>query len=220
LDLRLRPYGEAGALACSLDGYAKYYSPNGGAEQFERLALVRLRPVAGDPMIGERMLALRDAFVYADRPLDFDNIRHLRRRQATELVPRGKTNAKYSAGGLVDIEYYVQAWQIGAGCRDRSVRVTNTLLATERLRAGGYLPELLVDELQSTYSFLRRLIDALRVVRGNAKDLTIPDERSRELAYLAHRLGVAEPTLLLTAIRDRMAFAARLWEGPLPRWDA
>lgn len=219
LDLRLRPYGEAGALASSLDGYARYYSPGGGAEQFERLALVRLRPVAGDPTVGERMLAIRDAFVYADRPLDFDNIRHLRRRQATELVPRGKTNAKYSPGGLVDIEYYVQAWQIGAGCRDPSVRVTNILLATERLRAGGYLPELLVDELQSTYSFLRRLIDALRVVRGNAKDLTIPDERSRELAYLAHRLGVAEPTLLLTAIRDRMAFAARLWEGPLPRWE-
>ncbi|MCS6800499.1 MAG: hypothetical protein RMM58_07320 [Chloroflexota bacterium] len=219
LDLRLRPHGEAGALASSLEGYAAYYTPGGGAEQFERLALVRLRPVAGDRSVGERMLAIRDAFVYADRPLDFDNILHLRHRQATELVPRGRLNAKYSHGGLVDIEYYVQAWQIGAGRTDHSVRVTNTLLATERLRAGGHLPELLVEELQSTYSFLRRLIDALRVVRGNAKDLTIPEERSRELAYLAHRLGIAEPSLLLTAIRDRMAFASRLWQGPLPRWD-
>ncbi|GIW08846.1 MAG: hypothetical protein KatS3mg060_3651 [Dehalococcoidia bacterium] len=219
LDLRLRPYGEAGALASTLDGFGAYYTPGGGAEQFERLALVRLRPVAGDRAVGEKMLTLRDAFVYADRPLDFANIRHLRHRQATELVPRGRTNVKYSPGGLVDIEYFVQAWQIGVGRFDPSVRVTNTLLATERLRAGGYLSELLVAEIQSTYGFLRRLIDALRVVRGNAKDLTLPDDQSRELAYLAHRLGVAEPAMLLAATRERMAFAARLWEGPLPHWD-
>jgi glutamate-ammonia-ligase adenylyltransferase len=219
LDLRLRPYGEAGALASSLGGFASYYTPGGGAEQFERLALVRLRPVAGDRALGERLIAQRDAFVYADRPLDFDNIRHLRRRQATELVPRGRTNAKYSPGGLVDIEYFVQAWQIGAGRKDPAVRVTSTLLATERLREGGHLPAPLVAEIQATYGFLRQLIDALRVVRGHAKDLTIPDDQPRELAYLAHRLGIGEPAQLLATTRQRMAFAARLWEGPLPRWD-
>ncbi len=115
IDLRLRPYGKDGLLASSLDAFRTYYSPTGPARQFERMALVKLRSIAGDKDFGTEVLGIRDAYVYSDRILDFDNIIHLRKRQATELVQSDTLNAKYSPGGLVDLEYFVQARQIECG---------------------------------------------------------------------------------------------------------
>jgi glutamate-ammonia-ligase adenylyltransferase len=211
IDLRLRPHGKAGALASSLDGFAQYFSPSGPAQQFERLALVKLRPVAGDETLGVRVLQSRDAFVYSSQPLDYQNIRHLRSRQAAELVPLGATSAKFSSGGLVDVEYFVQANQIEAGRTDASVREPNTLDAIDRLQAAGCLQPDFARELRDTYGFRRRLIDALRVVRGHARDLTIPPADSREFAYLARRLKYDSPAQLTTDIARRTLFARQLW---------
>ena len=86
VDMRLRPYGSKGALAASERAVGDYYRPNGSAQQFERLALARMRPVAGNADLGRRIMQVRDAFVYSPQSPDIDNIRHLRRRQATELV--------------------------------------------------------------------------------------------------------------------------------------
>ena len=216
IDLRLRPFGRAGALASSFDGFTSYYSPSGAAEQFERLALVRLRPIAGDPELAKRVIQARDVFVYSGQPLNLNNILHLRHRQATELVARGKLNAKYSSGGLVDLEYFVQSWQIAVGATDVTLRVTNTLEAIRRLAGQGYLPPDLAQGLAETYELLRRLIDALRVVRGHAKDLTIPPEGSREAAYLARRLGFSAEGELRQAIATRMAFSRGLWTTAPP----
>ena len=216
IDLRLRPFGRAGALASSLDGFTAYYTLGGSAVQFERLTLVRLRPFAGDLELGKRIQKARDAFVYSGQSLDLENIHHLRHRQATELVPRGQVNAKYSHGGLVDLEYFVQAWQITVGSTNPTVRVTNTREAISRLANGGYLPHDLARELWETYDFLRQLIDALRVVRGHAKDLSIPTDQTREFSYLAHRLKFATTEQLREAIETRMAFAQGLWDGAGP----
>ncbi|MBI4197771.1 MAG: hypothetical protein HY533_01510 [Chloroflexi bacterium] len=212
LDLRLRPYGNKGALASSLAAFRDYYSGDGFARQFERMALVRLRPVAGDPALGAQVLEARDAFVYSGAPLDMENIRHLRGRQASELTPAGQVSAKYSPGGLVDVEYYVQARQIAVGHGDPAVRVANTLDAIDRLAQGVHIPQGQAEELRQVYSFLRRLIDALRAVRGHAKDLTIPPTETREFAYLAQRLQYTSPAALRAAITERMDYAKGLWE--------
>lgn len=211
VDLRLRPHGEAGPLASSEAGLAAYYSPAGAALQFERMALVKLRAVAGDAALGARVERLRDAFVYSGAPVDVAEVRHMRERQARELVPAGAVSAKHSAGGATDIEYWTQVQQIVAGASDPAVRVTSTLGALERLGAGGHVDGALADEAIRTYAFLRRLIDALRVVRGHARDLTIPPAESREFAYLARRLDL-EPPALSAAIDERMTFAGGLWE--------
>lgn len=215
IDLRLRPYGRLGAFASSLDGFRRYYTRGGEAQQFERMALVRLRPIVGDSHLGQLVMQARDAFVYSGEPLDVENIRHLRRRQALELVPPGKVSAKYSHGGLVDIEYYVQARQIAVGQADPRVRVTNTLDAIESLVQGGHLGHEEASHLGDSYRFLRRLIDALRVVRGHAKDLTLPPTESREFAYLAQRLEFEGAADLWQAIDAQMGFAGAVWEpGP------
>ena len=216
VDMRLRPHGNAGALACSLDGFRDYYSEGGPARQFERMALVRLRPVAGDAALSERVTQARDGFVYSGTPLDVENVRHLRGRQADELVHRGALNAKYSRGGLTDVEYFVQAWQVAEGRADTSLRVANTLDAIARLADGGYITREQAGEMEATYGFLRRLIDALRVVRGHAKDLTVPAVDSREFAYLVRRLRFYSAEELRVAIAENMAAAERLWEGAVP----
>ena len=216
VDTRLRPYGSKGALASSLGSFADYYTEAGDAKQFERLALVRMRHVAGDSDLAERVKRIQESFVYSSIALDFENIRHMRRRQSNELVSRDAVNAKLSPGGLVDIEYYVQTWQIAAGDVDHSVRVTNTLDAVGSLHSGGHLTESQAGKVRRAYSLMRELIDALRVVRGNAKDLDIPPAESREFYYLAHRLGIDRSSELDALIREQMELSQRLWDE-LPR---
>jgi glutamate-ammonia-ligase adenylyltransferase len=211
VDLRLRPHGDAGPLASSLEGFRAYYSEAGPARPFERLALVKLSPVAGDPELGARLREARDAFVYSGRPVDYENLLHLRKRQAAELVGPGEISAKYSPGGLVDVEYFVQARQIQAGHRDLHVRVPDTRRALSRLVKGGHLRPELGFELSETYVFLRRLIDALRVVRGNAKDVKIPAAGGREFGYLVRRLEYSSAAHLEAEIRQRMTFARNVW---------
>ena len=215
VDMRLRPYGSKGALASSLAAVEDYYRESGDARQFERLALVRMRPVAGHPDLGKRVMSIRDSFVYSPEPLDVENIRHLRRRQAAELVERGSVNAKISSGGIVDIEYYVQAWQIACGVDDPSVRQTNTLYALESLQTGGHIDADLVGRIGESYRFFLGLVDALRVVRGNASDLNIPARDTRDFHHLAHRLGF-EPELLDDRIARHMGASRNMWDERPP----
>jgi glutamate-ammonia-ligase adenylyltransferase len=192
IDLRLRPHGDAGAWSTSLDQFRKYYSAGGGAASFERQALIKLRWCAGNQELGRQVEAHRDEFTYSGAPWDWDNAMHLRRRQMQELSKAGEINVKYSAGGIVDIEYAVQYLQLINGQEHREVRVPGTLEALNRLRTLQIVREEDYRVLSNGYAFLRNLIDALRIVRGDASDLILPKASSDELKSLARRLGYRE----------------------------
>ena len=189
IDLRLRPYGRSGPLAVSLDAFRRYFDPNGAAWPYERQALVKLRPITGDPGLGEKLITLRDKFLYEGPPFDFGSMRAMRERQVRQLVATGEFNAKLSPGGLVDIEYFVQAMQIIHGSRHSSLRVTNTRIAMNEMHRTGVLTESDFRALRNAYGFLRRLIDGLRMVRGDARDLTVSAPSSQDFHFLARRLG-------------------------------
>jgi glutamate-ammonia-ligase adenylyltransferase len=104
IDLRLKPYGKMGSLATSLELFKRYYRSEVDATSLERQALVKLRPVAGSLKLGREIEKLRDGFVYNTGEFDVAEALHLRNRQRNELVIPGVLNAKYSAGGLLDIE--------------------------------------------------------------------------------------------------------------------
>ena len=123
----------------------------------------------------------------------------MREKQVVQLVKAGTLNAKLSAGGLVDIEYLVQGLQIAHGHRDPALRQTNTQQALEALHEFGLLSNEEYRTLVEAYIFQRRLIDALRMVRGHAKDLTVPEPESEEFEFLARRLGYNEN---LAALHD------------------
>jgi glutamate-ammonia-ligase adenylyltransferase len=109
---------------------------------------------------------------------------------------------KYSPGGIVDVEYAVQYLQLLNGKEYPEVRFPNTLAALDRLRRLQIIREADYEILNRTYLFLRNLIDALRIVRGDASDLVLPDEASEEFKSLARRLGYRD--------EDRRDSAARL----------
>lgn len=189
LDIRLRPHGEKGLLANSFDDVKRYYRTGGPAAPFERQAWIKLRHVAGNAALGRRIGGYRDDFVYSRDPWPLDTALHLRHRQMEELVPQGTIHVKYSPGGLIDIEYTAQYLQVQHGHREPSLRTPNTLHALEALRATRLLSHRDATILMEDYLFLRKVIDGLRIVRGNAKDLVLPEFGSDAMTYLARRLG-------------------------------
>ncbi len=193
VDLRLRPYGRAGSLAVAVEAFESYFGPNGAAWPYERQALVKLRPIAGDADFGKELVALRDRIIYTGDPFDTVAMRAMREKQVRQLVKPGTFNAKLSPGGLVDTEYLVQGLQITHGGSNASLRETNTLAAMAALDAAGLLNGE-YERLRAAYEFQRNLIDALRMVRGNARDLTVPPADSEEFEFLARRLDYGEDT--------------------------
>lgn len=194
VDLQLRPYGKAGNMAVSLDSFRRYYAPGGPAWPYERQALVKLRPIAGDMNLGAHLCALRDEFVYTGQRFDVTAMRAMREKQVRHLVTAGTFNAKYSPGGLVDVEYLVQALQINHAPADATLRSTNIREAMAALHAAGILDETDYTRLRKAHTFWRWAIDSLRVVRGNAHDVTFPPYPSEEFSFLARRLRYASDT--------------------------
>jgi glutamate-ammonia-ligase adenylyltransferase len=121
-------------------------------------------------------------------------MRGMREKQLRQLVRAGTFNAKLSPGGLVDCEYLVQGLQITFGHLSPDLRTTNTRAALRALESLGILTADERLQLRDAYRFLRRVIDALRMVRGDARDLAVPVVGSDEFEFLARRLGYAGAT--------------------------
>ncbi len=202
IDLQLRPYGKAGSLAVSKNSFQRYFDPHGPAWAYERQALVKLRSIAGDENLGEQICRMRDQFVYNGEPFDVTAMRAMRERQIRHLVTAGTFNAKYSPGGLVDIEYLVQGLQIKYGNEYPSLRTTNIRKAMMALADVGILTKEDHAGLRKANTFLRWLIDSLRVVRGNSRDVNIPPQDSEAFAFLARRLRYGKD---LQRLRDDLS---------------
>jgi glutamate-ammonia-ligase adenylyltransferase len=226
IDLRLRPHGRNGPLVSPLDTLRDYYRPGGGAEPFERQALVKLRFVAGDEALGRAVEAHRDAFTYGGAPWDLAQAVHLRDRQARELVKPGEVNLKYSPGGLLDVEYAVQYLQILHGAERPALRTPTTLVALARLREAGLVDLADGSALDEGYVFLRRAIEALRMVKGEARDLVLPPAGSDGVKFLARRLGYTgadwedAARRLLADVEARMAAVAEVYDRRFGRTRA
>ena len=189
LDVRLRPHGSKGSLANVYEEITKYYSPVGLAAPFERQALIKLRHVAGDIVLGKQVEAHRDAFVYSGAPWDLATALDLRKQQIAQLVKPGQINVKYSPGGVIDIEYAVQYLQVMHGHQHPRLRTPNTLQGLAALVDAGLIARRAGEDLRKAYLFIRMLIDGMRMVRGNAKDLVLPPPDSDEFIFLARRVG-------------------------------
>jgi glutamate-ammonia-ligase adenylyltransferase len=190
LDLRLRPHGNDGPPASSLDAWCRYYDSRGAAHSYERLALVRLRYLAGDVGLGRQVERLRDDIVYRSRAIVPSEIQQLRRKQFETLAGGGRRlNAKFSSGALVDLEYDVQLLQVMHGTATASLRTPYTHEALQALARAGVVDEALSRRLADSYDFFRRLINGLRMLRGSARDLFLPSSDTLEFTHLSRRMG-------------------------------
>jgi glutamate-ammonia-ligase adenylyltransferase len=189
VDLRLRPHGRKGPLASPLTLLRDYYRAGGEAHPFERQALIKLRHAAGDETLGGAVERLRDAYVWSGESFSLEEALRLRDRQVRELVPPGRFNVKLSPGGLVEVEYAAQYLQIEHGRDHPALRTPSTLAALAGLARAGLLTVEEERDLREGYIFWRVVADGLRMVRGAAHDLLLPEAGSVELRLLARRLG-------------------------------
>ncbi|MDQ3000837.1 MAG: hypothetical protein M3Y08_06210 [Fibrobacterota bacterium] len=193
LDLRLRPHGDSGPLASQLERWQEYYGQDGGALEYERQALIKLRPITGGREFSEQVMDARDSLVFGATPVDIGHTLTLREKQIDLKGSRG-INAKFSPGGLVEVEYATQFLQLRHGRRLAILREPNTETAMEALLEEGILDPSEFEKLYRGYAFLRRLINALRMVRGHSRDLIVPPRGSDGFLYLAKRMGYLPTT--------------------------
>ncbi|MFW5695455.1 MAG: glutamate-ammonia-ligase adenylyltransferase [Alkalispirochaeta sp.] len=189
VDLRLRPYGQDGPRAVHIESFIEYFSPTGKAHSAERLALIRLRFVAGNQELGRRISTIRDQLVYESDSIQVDEIRSLRDRQAEQKAAGGAVNAKFSPGALVDLEYNVQLLQVEGGRNTQALRNPGIHASLRALSETGTIDDTEAEAMIRAYRFLRNLINGLRMLRGNAQDLYLPPFDSSEAAHLARRMG-------------------------------
>ena len=211
VDLRLRPYGKSGLLASSLDAFCAYYAPGGEAASLEKLALVRLRHIdgCGDAELGERVQRIRDELIFTPESLHREELAETRRRQLINNTRSGRLNAKFSVGAMVDLEYTVQILQAEHAGQHPSLRTPSIHRALRELGVCGVLETEQADALAETYDFLRRLINALRMLRGSAHDLDLPDAGSDEYRHLARRMGRRADSALPPERKLRLEFETR-----------
>jgi [glutamine synthetase] adenylyltransferase / [glutamine synthetase]-adenylyl-L-tyrosine phosphorylase len=193
VDLRLRPEGRSGAIAASLRSCELYYESWG--QTWERQALIKARPVAGDGGLGAAFLQMMRPFVYRQSldPAALEEIRAMKDRITVTggLDRRGRRNVKLGAGGIREIEFFTQGLQLLHGGRNPWVRETNTLRALHRLAGQGLLADADYEALVHAYTFLRRLEHRLQIMHDRQTH-ALPEE-PRELDRVARRMGYIPP---------------------------
>ncbi|HET6913059.1 MAG TPA: bifunctional [glutamate--ammonia ligase]-adenylyl-L-tyrosine phosphorylase/[glutamate--ammonia-ligase] adenylyltransferase [Rhodanobacteraceae bacterium] len=191
VDLRLRPFGEAGPVAVSFAAMEQYYQREG--RDWERYAWIKARPIAGDIAAGRKLLDLLRPFVYR-RYFDYTALAGLREMKAlidAEVARRDLAeHLKLGPGGIREIEFIVQLQQLIRGGRDPALRVHGLLPALEACARRGYLPAARAKILREAYLFLRRLENRVQMF-ADQQTHAIPDDPLVR-ARLAVTLGFAE----------------------------
>ncbi|MGH8907519.1 MAG: bifunctional [glutamine synthetase] adenylyltransferase/[glutamine synthetase]-adenylyl-L-tyrosine phosphorylase [Egibacteraceae bacterium] len=194
IDANLRPEGRDGPLSRTLDAYAAYYER--WAKTWEFQALLKARPVAGDPELGEAFMRLVEPYVWPDR-LDVEAVAEIQRMkgvvESSQQVRRdGPRQLKLAPGGLRDIEFAVQLLQLVHGRHDRDLRSPNTLQALDALARGGYVDEGDAALFGDAYQFLRTVEHRLQLW-GLRRTHTIP-RRDTARYRLARATGFRDIT--------------------------
>jgi glutamate-ammonia-ligase adenylyltransferase len=205
-DLRLRPDPGATQVAISVDAALNYYESFG--QNWERAALIKARPVAGDLEAGQSFLAELAPFIWR-KYLDFAAIAdiHAMKRQIHAFRGFGSIgvaghNIKLGRGGIREIEFFAQTQQLIAGGRQPDLRVPTTLAALERLSRRGWIKAEVVGDLAEAYAFLRRIEHRLQML-ADEQTQTLP-AAAADLERLARFSGYAGTEAFAAALVDRL----------------
>ena len=201
LDADLRPEGKSGPMVRSLASYATYYER--WSETWEAQALLRARPVAGDPGLGERFTALIDPIRWPAEGLDATQVREVRRlkaRMEAERLPRGadrKAHFKLGMGGLSDVEWTVQLLQLQHAHDHEELRTTRTLPALGAAVEVGLVGGEDAVVLREAWSMASLLRNAGMLFRGRPVD-SVPSNL-READGVGRIVGMAPQSGLALA---------------------
>lgn len=191
VDMRLRPFGESSPLAVSFDAMESYYQSHG--REWERYALIKARPITGRSATQNELMARLRPFIYR-RYLDFcafESIREMKLMISAEVNRRSQQiNVKLGAGGIREIEFIGQAFQLIRGGREKALQIRPILSVLEFLRGAEILPDWVVTQLTTDYQLLRTVEHRLQQVADQQTHL-LPSE-SREQERIAFSLNESD----------------------------
>jgi len=214
VDMRLRPFGSDGALTLSTAALQTYYETH--ASDWERYALIKARVVAGDRAAGGALLEQLRPFVYR-RYLDFGALSALRemKREIEHEVERleRQNDIKRGAGGIRDVEFIAQLFQLIRGGREPQLRTPSTLSALEAIGQLALLPAAVVKALTAAYAFLRNTEHRLQAVEDQQTQLLPEDTVGR--TRLAYAMGYAGWSEYAKALDRHLEKVCRCFEQVL-----
>lgn len=191
VDTRLRPFGDAGVLVASIGALENYYQVHG--REWERYAWVKARPVAGDMAGGRLLIKKLRPFVFR-RYLDygtFESIREMKTLIDRQVVRAElQDNIKLGSGGIREIEFIVQAFQLVRGGQEPLLQDTGLLSTLGRLAEMRHLPVREAETLRRAYRFLRRLENRIQMW-ADQQTHDIPDAPRQRHALVA-AMGYAD----------------------------
>jgi glutamate-ammonia-ligase adenylyltransferase len=206
VDLRLRPDPGATAVAISVLAALQYYESMG--QNWERAAMIKSRPCAGDVPAGERFLKELRPYIWR-KYLDYAAIRdiHSIKRQIHAHKGHGKVavaghNVKLGRGGIREIEFFVQTQQLIAGGRNPDLRGRGTLAMLDALVAQGWLEARVRDDLAAAYQFLRKVEHRIQMV-ADEQSHTLP-ETPEGLDRIGRMMGFADGVEFGAALTARL----------------
>jgi glutamate-ammonia-ligase adenylyltransferase len=191
VDLRLRPDPASTQVAISTDSALHYYEREG--RTWERAAMIKARPCAGDPRAGEALVSELAPFVWR-KHLDFAalaDVHDMKRQMQTyrgqsEIAVEGH-NVKVGRGGIREIEFFAQTQQLIAGGRHRELRVRPTLEALNVLASNDWITYEARDQLTAAYVFLRRVEHRLQMI-ADEQTHALPED-AEAVERFAHFFG-------------------------------
>ncbi|WP_411726457.1 bifunctional [glutamate--ammonia ligase]-adenylyl-L-tyrosine phosphorylase/[glutamate--ammonia-ligase] adenylyltransferase [Methyloglobulus sp.] len=190
-DIRLRPFGDSGAVIMSFDGMENYYQTQ--AREWERYAMIKARLVAGDFKTGAQLMAMLKAFVYR-RYLDygaFEELRGLKLQITQELKRKDRMeNIKLGPGGIREIEFIGQAFQLIRGGHEKTLQTRGILDVLSILSKLKLLPQADADQLNHSYRFLRRVENHIQQYQDQQTHDLPTSAQARVI--LAHSLGFSD----------------------------
>ena len=219
VDLRLRPDPASTQVAMSTDAALHYYEREG--RTWERAAMIKARPCAGDLRAGETMIAEIAPFVWR-KHLDFAalaDVHDMKRQMQTyrgqsEIAVEGH-NVKVGRGGIREIEFFAQTQQLIAGGRHAELRVRPTLEALGVLASSNWITREARDELSAAYQFLRRVEHRLQMI-ADEQTHSLPDSLEaveRFSRFLGYENRAAFASDLLAQLNIVQGHYAKLFEG-------
>ncbi len=219
VDLRLRPDPASTQVAISTEAALHYYEREG--RTWERAAMIKARPCAGDAAAGEALMAEIAPFVWR-RHLDFAalaDVHDMKRQMQTyrgqsEIAVEGH-NVKVGRGGIREIEFFAQTQQLIAGGRHPELRVRPTLEALSVLATSNWITFEARDELSAAYLFLRRVEHRLQMI-ADEQTHALPDDSEaveRFACFLGYESRAAFARDLLGHLNVVQRHYAKLFEG-------
>lgn len=198
VDLRLRPEGRQGPIACSRAAAERYYQTWG--RPWERAALLRARAIAGDLALGRDLLESLRPFVFRREvdPAITATLRDMLARSRKEQLRDDARDLKLGSGGIREAEFFVQSWQLLWGGMHPILQTPSTLRALARLRATGLVSDRDARDLDDAWGLLRRVEHRVQAAAPYATH-ALPEEPAR-LAALARSLGYPDAEALLDAL--------------------